>query len=249
MNFDYSSIPEGYYDHILYGKNGLRKFWHFHKFDSVLRYIPIDKKGNEKSILDVGCFAGSFLGMIDKDTFGSQYGIDILPPQIAFAQNRYGSEFRKFELYDSSFHTEFKISQKFDIITLIEVIEHLDTVQIKDLLSHLLKFLKPDGRIIITTPNYFSFWPVLEFALNLISDVKYEEQHLTKFRYFDFPKHLQMILGDVPLVCEKLTTTHFLSPFVAPINYSFATKVSDAIPSSHWKNPFGCIILSSWKIA
>ncbi len=249
MNFDYTKIPQGYYDKILNGQKGLRKFWHFHKFDSVKRYIPEDHRGQDKSILDIGCFAGTFLGLVDENFFGHQVGIDILPSQIQYAQSQYGTNFRKFLSYDQNFNEGIGLNQKFDVITLIEVIEHLDPQSIQNLIKFAVNSLNPGGRLIITTPNYSSIWPLLEYILNRISDVKYEEQHLTKFSYFSFQNDLTKILVNTPLVCEKVTTTHFLTPFIAQVNYSLALKLSQMIPSAKWNNPFGSIILSCWKMA
>jgi 2-polyprenyl-3-methyl-5-hydroxy-6-metoxy-1,4-benzoquinol methylase len=246
-HFDYSKIPPGYYDDILNAKNGLRKFWHFHKFESVLRFIPAELKGSHKTILDIGCFAGSFLGMINDKTFGKQVGVDILHEQINYANLKYQTSFRHFQFYQDSGHLENLEKSSFDVITLIEVIEHLNESELMILLGSAKSLLKEHGRLIITTPNYFSTWPFLELILNLFSDVSYQEQHITKFNYFNIDPKLPKILKDDEFVMEKKTTSHFLTPFVAPFSYPLAIKMSQTIPDTLWHNPFGNIVLSSWK--
>lgn len=245
MSFDYSTIPDGYYDYILKGPEGIRKFWHFHKFESVIRYIPESHKGQGKNILDVGCFAGSFLGGIPESVFSEQLGVDILDNQIQYAQKQYGTSFRKFETYTH----KIEIETRFDVITLIEVIEHLGENEIYNLFSQLLGLLKPGGIIIVTTPNYLSTWPVLEILLNHFSDVRYEEQHLTKFNYINFESKLHKLTRELKMECQAKTTSHFLSPFLAGISYKFAEYSATKIKASDWKNPFGNIILSRWSKA
>ena len=53
----------------------------------------------------------------------------------------------------------------FDCILLSEVIEHLEVPQIS--IREAARVLCPGGRLLITTPNYRSFWPVMEWAVDL----------------------------------------------------------------------------------
>jgi hypothetical protein len=66
--FDYEGIPAGYYDQIMREGNPIRRLWHVSKFERVLDYLPTTAA---QSILDVGCFAGTFLSL--------------LPPRALFA--------------------------------------------------------------------------------------------------------------------------------------------------------------------
>ena len=238
--FDYSNIPPDFYDNILLRKKGMRSFWHYHKFDSVLRMIPNTAIGKDKSILDVGCFGGSFLATLPMDFFGYQVGIDMLESQIAYAQEKYSTEQRRFFTSDEFFKTN---ERKFSVISLIEVIEHLSTDQISDLLMQVHRALADDGYLIVTTPNYLSLWPVLEKMIDLLSDLKYEEQHLTKFNYLNVDKKLSSLSNGL-FTLEHKTTSHFLTPFVAAVSYKAAERLSSKIPASNWKNPLGNLILT-----
>jgi 2-polyprenyl-3-methyl-5-hydroxy-6-metoxy-1,4-benzoquinol methylase len=243
VNFDYSQIPAGYYDKIFRDKTGVRSYWHHHKFESVLRFIPPFCQGPDKSILDVGCFAGTFLGSVPEAMFGFQRGVDILKSQVAYAQEHYGTSWREFAVLGDKLAKD----RKFHVVTLIEVVEHLDQCQLQHLMGEIQDILQPDGCLIVTTPNYFSLWPLLEIVLDKWSTVQYEEQHITKFNYFNLESRLQSVLGHQQLLCEARTTTHFLSPFVAAFSFDLAEKTAQAIQGSKWKNPLGCIILSRWK--
>jgi 2-polyprenyl-3-methyl-5-hydroxy-6-metoxy-1,4-benzoquinol methylase len=248
MGFDYSKIPRGFYDDVLRGPDGIRKFWHYHKFDSVLRFIPKEYQRNNKTILDFGCFAGSFLGHISEECFPRQLGIDILEEQISYAKETYQTSFRNFELYENALKNLEGLKKEFDVITLIEVIEHLHDSEIEELIMVLSELLKPNGIILITTPNYLSLWPVLEFFLNRFSDISYEEQHLTKFTYLNLESKLKRMVPSLKLSCQAITTSHFISPLVAGISYRTSLSMATTIPAALWKNPFGNIILSRWTI-
>jgi 2-polyprenyl-3-methyl-5-hydroxy-6-metoxy-1,4-benzoquinol methylase len=242
-NFDYGRIPVGYYDRMLrQGGGGIRRLWHTLKFERVLDYLPESDGG---ALLDIGCFAGSFLSMVPRHRFERQLGIDILPEQIDYATHHYGTPFRSFQVSPSI--TSFgEVGPKFDAVTLIEVIEHLRHDEIVGLFEQLESTLLPGGRLVITTPNYASSWPVLETLLNRFSDVKYDEQHITRFTYFSFERKLAEIW--TPLRerydVELKTTTHFLSPFLASMSYEIARGLARAVPHQSWTLPVGNLILA-----
>ena len=120
--FDYSKIPEGYYQDVAEKGTPIRRAWHLQKFERVLGCLP---KTPGQSILDIGCFAGTFLSLLPEEIFCSQLGVDIIESQVAYANRRFGSPCRSFRCIR---HIEdlAQIDRMFDCITLIEVIEHLD---------------------------------------------------------------------------------------------------------------------------
>jgi 2-polyprenyl-3-methyl-5-hydroxy-6-metoxy-1,4-benzoquinol methylase len=242
-NFDYGRIPVGYYDQMLrQGKSGVRRLWHTLKFERVLDYLPESDGG---SLLDVGCFAGSFLSMVPRHRFERQLGIDILPEQIAYATHHYGTPFRSFKVVPGITDLG-DLGDPFDAVTLIEVIEHLRHDEIVGLFEQLERVIAPGGILVITTPNYTSCWPLLEALLNRFGDVSYEEQHITRFKYFSFERTLSSIWP--PLLhrydVEMKTTTHLLSPFLAAASYEIARGLARAIPHGHWTSPVGNLILA-----
>ena len=243
-NFDYSSIPLGYYDEITLRKKGIRSFWHFLKFSRIINRFNI----KDASLLDIGCFAGTFLGMIPPELVAYQLGIDILEDQIAYANKKYETSFRHFELYKHSKNTTNIKDNSFDYITIIEVIEHLEAEEIKNMINYAFKKLKPNGKLFITTPNYFSVWPLQEFLLNKISSVTYDEQHITHFNYFNIHQKLCTIVKDFDNMfnLDYKTTSHFLTPYIAFISYKLAHRISSVIPHNKWKFPAGSIILSQF---
>jgi len=240
--FDYTGIPTGYYDRVLREGNPVRRLWHVSKFERVLDYLP--NRPNQ-SILDIGCFAGTFLSLCPEERFSRQVGVDILPEQVAYANAHYGAPFRRFQ-HLPSLAALGEVPGKFDCVSVIEVIEHLSAQEIRVLFDQLVDRIEPGGKLVLTTPNYTSAWPVIELLLNRVSEVSYEEQHVTKFTYFDMEKKLEAIYPDLWLYFNTLdfkTTTHFLTPFLAAVSYEAARKMSRAVPHQSWRQPFGNLIL------
>lgn len=238
--FDYSTIPEGYYDKVLQTGHPIRKMWHQLKFDRVRDFLPSKNGG---SILDIGCFAGSFLGRLPENQFSRQVGFDILKPQIDYANSYYGTPFRHFA-HGNDLSGLGEIKEVFDCVTLIEVIEHLTEAEIRFVWNRAIEMLKPGGQLIITTPNYTSAWPLVEWILNKFSDVKYEEQHLTKFNYFTAISRLANITGSLGLVTNECkTTSHFITPFIAGLSESLSQQMAAAVPHRRWAFPFGNLLL------
>lgn len=126
--------------------NFLRKKHHYGRYEIVKNLI----KNKNKNLLDVGCGApancmrdGSFLRHI-----GYGQGIDIEPRNIEF----------KFKL-GSIIDIPHK-SKSFDVVTAIEVIEHIDNPALA--LKEINRVLKDKGTFIMTTPNnnllFTMFW-------------------------------------------------------------------------------------------
>lgn len=243
--YDYSQIPVDYYDRVFYDGPPVQRAWHVQKFDRVRDCLP---KIKGQSILDVGCFSGTFLSTLDGSNFATQLGVDILESQINFARQRYGSEFRNFYLVpDISDLQESlpKAEKKLDILTAIELIEHLPESVISKLFDQAALILKSGGKMIFTTPNYLSAWPLIEVCLNYFSPTNYSEQHITKFNWLNIEGKLRSIYPDFDrkFRVELKTTTHFLAPFFAFISFEYSRKISRSVDHRSWRFPFGNLIM------
>ncbi|MEI6576786.1 MAG: class I SAM-dependent methyltransferase [Bacteroidota bacterium] len=93
---------------------------------------------------------GSGLGYLTYSLIRAKYnviGLDISHTAVMNAINRFGDYFICEDLFNyAKLHSE-----SFDIVILTEVIEHIDNPI--DFLESINMLLKPNGRIIITTPN------------------------------------------------------------------------------------------------
>ena len=193
MPFDYSKMPSGYYDQIYYNGSRIQKLWHYLKFYNFKNKIPSNNK-----VLDIGCGPGTFSSFFSAKKY---CGIDIAQNQIKYAKKKYSK--KKFRVIKNKIPYP---KNYFDTIVLIEIIEHLTNNEINKLLKESKRVLKKNGQMLISTPNYNSFWPVLEYILNLISKVKYEEQHINKFT----KKKLYLFLKNRKFINIKISTILFI---------------------------------------
>jgi 2-polyprenyl-3-methyl-5-hydroxy-6-metoxy-1,4-benzoquinol methylase len=239
------AIPVGHYHQVMIGGTPIRRAWHVLKFTRVIECLP---EGAHQSILDVGCFAGSFLSLLPADRFDRQVGVDILPEQIRYANEHFGTTFRKF-VHLQNIAALANLEGGFDCVTLIEVIEHLNPEEIREMIDLVGQKLRRGGRLVLSTPNYTSTWPLLEILLNRFSDVTYDEQHITRFNYFTCVAKMQALSPTVKTEFKLLfkTTTHLLSPFLAIFGLEAARRASKLVAHRTWKMPFGNLLLLGYE--
>jgi SAM-dependent methyltransferase len=171
--YDYDKdIPAGFYDEIWQRKAGVRFFWHDMKFRAVAARLE-----GAARILDVGCGPGTFIGNYLDGT--DCLGIDFSAAQIDYARRRYGTARHRFSTEPLAGLGV--AGQRFDAITMIELIEHLPAAEAHRLLAEARRLLSPAGRLVLTTPNYRSLWPLIEWGVNRVSRVGYEGQHVNKY--------------------------------------------------------------------
>ena len=174
-DFEYESIPIGYYDQVflkgLRKNRGLQFSWHYLKFNSVKDTFP-----KYETHLDVACGPGTFIGnFLDNRSVG----VDIAEKQISYAKNNY-PEFKN-QFYQKDVNIEIEDLNKYDVITLLEFIEHISPIEVEKLINKLMKKLTKKGRIIITTPNYKGLWLTLEKCISIIGKVDYRSQHINRY--------------------------------------------------------------------
>lgn len=101
-------------------------------------------------ILDAGCGAGGMLRHFAP--FGMAVGIDPAPEAVAHATSK-GLDVRLGGLPDS---LPFGPVDRFDIVTALDVIEHVDDDAAA--LRALRRLLEPGGRLIVTVPAFDCLW-------------------------------------------------------------------------------------------
>jgi len=110
-----------------------------------LEHLPI-KKG---TLLDIGCGQGDFLAEACAAGFDI-WGVDLAPRNVEFIKNVRGITNHVY-CEDLGNFVKREDIPKFDVITLFEVIEHLDAP--KELLEKVRTILKPGGYLVMSTPN------------------------------------------------------------------------------------------------
>ncbi|HEX6903579.1 MAG TPA: methyltransferase domain-containing protein [Thermoanaerobaculia bacterium] len=209
----YDEISPGYYDLVYQRGRGTQWFWHHHRFGVVTEGLP----AAVGRIIDLGCGPGTFLGNL-KTPFEHALGIDLAAPQIAYAQSRYrrtGLEFRVGDV------TVLDPGQRFNAAVSIEVVEHLRPEDTQGFFSTLYDLLEPGGTLVLTTPNYRSFWPLLEWLVSKIGPVDYREQHINPFDRGRLRREAERA-GFVDVRCQ---TFFVIAPFLASLSGALAEFV------------------------
>lgn len=209
---EYERIKPGYYYTVMRTGSKLQQFWHSAKFNQIKSCIQT--KGAK--ILDIGSGPGCFLSLIQKD-FRLAVGFDISFNQLSFAKEHVS---QTSWVVGDALKLPFK-ANSFDCIILSEVIEHLPQESSASVLKSIHSLLAPNGRLVLTTPNYHSLWPLLEFGWNFVNPIKYLEQHINKYTVNSLKR---AILGAG--FSEIIISASFVvSPFVALFSKSAAEKI------------------------
>jgi len=118
--------------------------WGFKYFCYLLRIKDLVEELNPSSILDVGCGEGRFLGLLRNNI--KKVGVDLSPKPIRFAKAFHPNI--EFYAMDAN-----QLQETFDIVTAIEVLDHIPDKEVTNFLQILEKNTKPHGNIIISVPT------------------------------------------------------------------------------------------------
>jgi len=119
-------------------------------------------------------------------------------------------------------HLPFRPGQ-FRTIFFVEVIEHIPAQWSLDVLRELRDMLHPAGRLILTTPNYRSLWPALEWMVSRLGPIDYTREHVNRYS----PARLEAEVGAAGLRVIGAESFFLLSPFVACLSEPAALKLLD----------------------
>ena len=215
MPFDYQAVAGDYQYRALHAGHPMQRFWHAGKLrliDAAIR--PYVKAGSR--LLEIGCGAGNLL--VHATVRGSYpVALDLAQASLAFVRTRL-QDARSGPDSPAGFVCIQAISEKLplvdssvDCILLSELIEHLASPQLT--IHEAARVLRPGGRLLVTTPNYRSLWPVMEWIVDRLkmAPKMAGEQHITRFHRHS----LRQLLTESGLGIESLGTVYALSPFLS----------------------------------
>jgi 2-polyprenyl-3-methyl-5-hydroxy-6-metoxy-1,4-benzoquinol methylase len=106
-------------------------------------------------ILEVGSGTGANLDLLAD--FGKVVALEMRPEAIALAQQRCGGAGKQISMKQGTCPQDLPaLSQKFDLICLFDVLEHIE--QDSESLAGLSALLKPNGTLMLTVPAYQWMW-------------------------------------------------------------------------------------------
>ncbi len=117
--------------------------------DILTKYLPL----RNAKILDIGCGGGLFLSLL-KQKEAQAIGIELSDSRAQYAKIKHGLEIDKHPI-ESDFWQK-RYSQHFDVVTLWDVIEHVNYP--RQTLQSAANVLKPGGLLLIDTPCRDSFY-------------------------------------------------------------------------------------------
>ena len=197
---------EDYISHTDSKKSLLDKVYQAVKNITLKRKLKLINSFNtsSKNILDVGAGTGDFLNVCKNNNwnvFGTEPSLEAR--NIA----------TKKELDLKENLSEFK-NQKFDIITLWHVLEHVENLQ--EYISILQSLLSKNGRLLIAVPNFKSH------------DANHYKEH---WAAFDVPRHLwhfsqssiPKLFSEVDMIVEKTIPMKFDAYYVSLLSEKYKT--------------------------
>ena len=158
---------------------------HLHRYENILSFIK------NKSVLDIA--SGDGYGSYLMSRYASEvYGVDICKKTIAKAKKKYLNKNLTF-ISDSILELK-NIHKKFDVVVSFETLEHLKNH--KKIIENLKQCLKPQGVLIISTPNkpvYKKFNPSNPFHLKELNFKEFDELIRPFFRHIKYCAQKLMI--------------------------------------------------------
>ena len=166
------------------------------RFKKVYAYLKQQKKRGK--LLDIGCGTGDFAALLK--TLGYKaYGLELEKNAVKLA-NKKGVITKQ-----GSFVTGLPYKDKeFDVLFAGEVIEH--TIDDDLFLKECYRILKPNGLLILTTPNLVSLGNRLLMTLGFMPRFAYQEFH---YRIYNL-NLLKNKLSKANFVLEKVSAGHVL---------------------------------------
>jgi ubiquinone/menaquinone biosynthesis C-methylase UbiE len=224
LSFDYHSVAGDYQYRALQSGHPMQRFWHRGKLVLVERLVKMHL-GAGSSLLEIGCGAGNLLlQAVVRDSF--PVALDLSMQALTFVRSRLEEKTSgpdapcAYACIQSIGELLPLPGERFDCVILSEVIEHLPVPEVS--IREAARVLRPGGRLLVTTPNYRSLWPVMEWIVDRSNKAPRMagEQHISKFQ----PASLRELLVECGLDIEYFGTIYNLSPFLSLVSQPSAER-------------------------
>ena len=111
---------------------------------------PILPQDTSVPILDIACGWGGLLSVLQKEGYQESYGFDVSQEQIDQAR-QLGVD--NVQVSDILEYVDSCQKESFQVILLIDILEHLPVSELVTVMKRLKEILRPEGTIIIQVPN------------------------------------------------------------------------------------------------
>jgi ubiquinone/menaquinone biosynthesis C-methylase UbiE len=212
MKHRYDPEVEGQY-HAFMSANPIRHRWHLNK----LRLFELAGMGRNDLILDAGCGAGNLVFEL-APRCRAVIGCDVHHGRLTFAAGRGRGVYVEGAVERLPFG-----DQVFDKIFCLEVVEHIQLGLLPDILREFHRVLRRNGKLVVTTPNYRSLWPIIEFFMETFRLVPRVPggDHVAKYDW----RTLEDALVAAGFAVNQIGTFNLLSPFAALLSDRWAERL------------------------
>jgi len=212
-------ISGDYQYNAIHSKNPIQRFWHYGKQLTIDKILPPNKKD---LILDIGCGSGIISSYLAQSG-ANVIGYDGNEEAIKFASSNYGT-IKNLRFKQTIIGDNFKVEKPADKIYCLELVEHIYWEQAVILIKNIERMLNLGGKVLITTPNYKSLWPLIENALDLLKLTPQLKgsQHV---EFYDKNKLRKLIENNTKLKIKVLQSEYFLAPWLAIVHPKIAKIV------------------------
>jgi SAM-dependent methyltransferase len=238
--FNYQSVAGDYQYQALHKGLPMQRFWHKGKlivWDELIS--PLISGENKYPIIEIGCGAGLLLEHL-APLPQMKIGVDINSQSLTFLSSRYDQiNHQNYFFPVTAFGESLPFTENyFGGAILSEVIEHLDDPRL--IIQEAYRVLRPGGWCYLTTPNYRSFWPVMEKILDIsgLTPPMVDAQHVFPF---DQNKLLDLVKG---WKLELITSFYSLSPFLSILseNGGIGLLKRELLTNSKWGMLLACLV-------
>ncbi len=165
-----------------------------------------------KTVLDIACGSGYGANILKKNGARKVVGVDIDAATIRLCKKQY----KNIEFIASSIE-KFNYKSDFDVIVSFETIEHLSQELHRKVLQRLAGLLKPDGLLIISTPNKKITSP--------FTRKPYNPYHKYEYKVKEFSKILSKYYREIQKYYQRnvffIFTWVFIRKIIIILNYLF----------------------------
>jgi len=126
-----------------YGPHLVKRYWK----RKMGRFIK-ELAGSPRSLVSLGCGSSPIINLFQSRTVG----IEIEPEKVTFMQKHSKADFIVGDI------TQIQLDQKFEVVLCNEVLEHLTVDGLDSTVRLLSNYLEPDGKLVISFPDYGSWY-------------------------------------------------------------------------------------------
>jgi 2-polyprenyl-3-methyl-5-hydroxy-6-metoxy-1,4-benzoquinol methylase len=202
-----------------------------HWLKTLLKYCLPPAK-----VLELGCSHGSFVALMDQAGYDAS-GVEMSPWVVEFGQKTFGIPVAVGPIEDLDI-----APGSLDVIALMDVLEHLP--EPVETMAHCLKLLKPDGRLLIQTPQFkegMNYTTLVEKKGAFLEQLKADE-HLYLFSDHSVTRMFNQ-LGAEYIQFEPAIFGHY-DMFLVVSRTPLVTNEVDAFESALLATPAGRIALA-----